>query len=261
MSSDSPATSIQQLIDTCREQWANRGEGMLYLLWQPLEGKDIKAFTSPDALYESGREYVTSLCLTADNDKPCNGAVILPLMPMRGSESEMYHRYPHEIGYFDYISSTAGALLISHCRDTLEPYLLSEGANQGDPRAWWIAYLFHTASVTPDATQLSEICFKDVTKRTLLALEQFQSERLEKALPFDGYLFIPKAEYVELVGLSDKTVKEKAQQRKLPVHPSSLEPDNNEKGYWVEQQSVIVLQQLKNEKDKNRKINEGMNRS
>jgi hypothetical protein len=253
MSSNIPTDSIQQHIDTCREQWANRGEGMLYLQWDPLEGKDIKGFTSPDALYESGREYVTSLCLTAADGNPCNGAVILPLMPMRGSESSMYDRYPHEIGFFEYISSTAGALLISHCRDTLEPYLLSEGANQGDPRAWWIAYLFHTARVIPDTSQREDgILFKDVTKRTLLALEQLLAESQEKALPFDGFLFIPRAEYEALVGLSAKSVKEKAQQGKLPVHPSSLSPDNREKGYWVEQESVIALQRWKNAKDENK---------
>ena len=257
MSSDNTTPSIQELIDECREQWANMGEGVLYLIWLPIhEGEDIDDFTSPDGVYTGNhREYVTTLCLTADNGNSCNGAVTLPRSPTIFAESVTDHRYSHPIHFFHYISGIAGALVISHHRDTLEPYLSSEGANQGDPKAWWIAYLFHSGSVTPDASQrASGITLEDVTKRTLLALEQLLAESLEKAIPFDGYLFIPRAEYEGLVRLSAKTVKEKALEGKLPIHPSSLRPGNKEKGYWVEQESVIALQRLKNERDENERI-------
>jgi integrase len=64
------------------------------------------------------------------------------------------------------------------------------------------------ASPAPDASQLKDgILFKDVTKRTLLALEQLLAESLKPTSTYENYILVPKAEYQKLVALSDKSVK------------------------------------------------------
>ena len=91
------------------------------------------------------------------------------------------------------------------------------------------------ASPAPDASQLKDgILFKDVTKRTLLALEQLLAESLKPTSTYENYILVPKAEYQKLVALSDKSVKN-ALEGKLPIHSDSLQADNKEKSYWFEQ--------------------------
>ena len=68
---DNTTPSIQELIDECREQWAKVGEGVLYLDRGPLGNMNANDLYPPDVLYESKFECVTSLCLTADDGKPC----------------------------------------------------------------------------------------------------------------------------------------------------------------------------------------------
>ena len=64
------------------------------------------------------------------------------------------------------------------------------------------------ASPAPDASQLKDgILFKDVTKRTLLALEQLLAESLKPTSTYENYILVPKTEYQKLVALSDKSVK------------------------------------------------------
>ena len=181
MSSDHTTNPIQRLIDECREQWAEVGEGELDLMWVPVhEGEDLADFISPDGIYTGNRESVTSLCLTADNGNPCNGVVSLPRMPESFRYFETKYERLHEIDFFDYISRRAGALLISYCLDTLQPYLSSEGANQGDPRAWWIAYLWSQFGEVPETKDdqnvllLNNILF--LTIRALEQLKQFADD-------------------------------------------------------------------------------------
>jgi hypothetical protein len=236
MSADDTTTSIQQLIDTCREQLANTGEGILYLEWLPYDGD----------IFESGvclatRDYITSIYITTDSDKRQEGAVTISRIP----ESWVYFGTKddtrHEIDCFNYISRLAGTLVISHWRLELQPYLYNRGQDEADIRGWWIAYLFHHDELIPHGDQPGKITFFNVLTRTLLALEQFKAENLKTPLTFDECVPISKAVFHKLIGLTDKTVKEKARQGKLPIHPDFLKPGNSENLYWVEREYLSNL--------------------
>ena len=201
MSSDSTTTAIQQLIDECREQWATTGEGVLDLLWLRVdEGEALADFIYPDGTYVGNRESVTSLCLTAANGDSCNGVVCLPRIPESFRYFETKYERPHEIDFFDYISRHAGAFVISHCRGTLEPYLSSEGANQGDPRAWWIAYLWSQFGEVPKTKDDQDyILLINILFLTILALEQ-----LEQCI--DNEVTSPVAPSIEPKGTNTKEI-------------------------------------------------------
>ena len=255
-----PAGTILQLIQDCREpwgpsrdchgRWGPSKERAFDLVWKPHSANPLltRMEETSDLLDGSGmRHQLCAVSLTTSNDERRTGNVFLP-----GSHWELTHDYlTHEkpLRIFTLVARVAGRIAEKHCRGELSSYLSEDLLIQSDPENWWIACMLHYADVIPPADGVDSIVVGSVRSLTLQALEALAKKNLNSAFTYDQCLPIPKAEFCQLIGLTDKTVKKHARLGKIPIHADGLSPENTDKIYWVEREYLMNLQRCRKLED------------